>query len=246
MCARPWTVGAAAQQREHRPHVDHGRREQRLADARAAERRRALVEVPVGDPPRERVAVRVKAARGQADQHVAGRAALAGRRSRRARRCRSRCPRARSRRARGGRGSARGARRARRRGSRRPASSAPRARPTRDLLERRRVGALDGDVVEHRDRLGADADDVVDVHRDAVDADACRAARSARRGSASSRRRRSRARARARARPRARSRSGRRAAASATGARVSIARSTSTIARDAAVGLARCRRRRAA
>ena len=29
----------------------------------------------------------------------------------------------------------------------------------------------DGDVVEHRDRLGADADQVVDVHRDAVDPD---------------------------------------------------------------------------
>ena len=33
------------------------------------------------------------------------------------------------------------------------------------------VGALDGQVVEHGDRLGADADDVVDVHRDAVDPD---------------------------------------------------------------------------
>ena len=41
----------------------------------------------------------------------------------------------------------------------------------RDLRERGRVGLLDGEVVEHRDRLGADADEVVDVHRDAVDAD---------------------------------------------------------------------------
>ena len=40
-----------------------------------------------------------------------------------------------------------------------------------DLRERGRVGLLDGEVVEHRDRLGADADEVVDVHRDAVDAD---------------------------------------------------------------------------
>ena len=52
-----------------------------------------------------------------------------------------------------------------------PASSAPRAEADRDLLEHGGVGALDGDVVEHRDRLRADADDVVDVHRDAVDAD---------------------------------------------------------------------------
>ena len=40
-----------------------------------------------------------------------------------------------------------------------------------DLRERGGVGLLDGEVVEHRDRLGADADEVVDVHRDAVDAD---------------------------------------------------------------------------
>ena len=39
-----------------------------------------------------------------------------------------------------------------------------------------RVGLLDGDVVDERDRLGADADDVVDVHRHAVDADGVDAA----------------------------------------------------------------------
>ena len=44
-----------------------------------------------------------------------------------------------------------------------------------DLRERGRVGLLDGEVVEHRDRLGADADEVVDVHRDAVDADRAQA-----------------------------------------------------------------------
>ena len=43
--------------------------------------------------------------------------------------------------------------------------------PLGDPRERVRVGLLDGEVVEHRDRLGADADDVVDVHRDAVDPD---------------------------------------------------------------------------
>jgi hypothetical protein len=45
-----------------------------------------------------------------------------------------------------------------------------------DLLADLRVGALDRDVVEHRQRLGADADHVVDVHRDAVDADRVEAA----------------------------------------------------------------------
>ena len=74
----PVDRGAAAQQREHRRDVDRGRREQRLADARAAERGRALVETTVGEAPGERVAVRVQAARRQADQHVPGRAALAG------------------------------------------------------------------------------------------------------------------------------------------------------------------------
>ena len=52
-----------------------------------------------------------------------------------------------------------------------PASSAPRARPTPIFVADRRVGALDRDVVEHRQRLGADADHVVDVHRHAVDPD---------------------------------------------------------------------------
>ena len=42
------------------------------------------------------------------------------------------------------------------------------ARP--DLPADLRVGALDGEVVEHRKRLGADADHVVYVHRHAVDA----------------------------------------------------------------------------
>ena len=40
-----------------------------------------------------------------------------------------------------------------------------------DLAQRRGVDLLDGDVVEQRDGLGAHADEVVDVHRDAVDAD---------------------------------------------------------------------------
>ena len=43
--------------------------------------------------------------------------------------------------------------------------------PARSRASALGVGLLDGEVVEQRDRLGADADDVVDVHRDAVDAD---------------------------------------------------------------------------
>ncbi len=45
------------------------------------------------------------------------------------------------------------------------------SKPARDLLEHGGIRALDRDVVEQRDRLGADAHDVVDVHRDAVDPD---------------------------------------------------------------------------
>ena len=52
-----------------------------------------------------------------------------------------------------------------------PAASRADLQALRDPRERVRVGLLDGEVVEQRDRLGADADDVVDVHRDAVDAD---------------------------------------------------------------------------
>ncbi len=43
--------------------------------------------------------------------------------------------------------------------------------PDPDFGADRRVGAVDRDVVEHRQRLGADADHVVDVHRHAVDPD---------------------------------------------------------------------------
>ena len=48
--------------------------------------------------------------------------------------------------------------------------------PDPDLLEHLGVGLLDGDVVEQRDRVGADADDVVGVHPDQVDADRVEAA----------------------------------------------------------------------
>ena len=45
-----------------------------------------------------------------------------------------------------------------------------------DLPQHVGVGLLDRDVVEHRDRLRADADHVVHVHRDAIDADRVEAA----------------------------------------------------------------------
>ena len=40
-----------------------------------------------------------------------------------------------------------------------------------DRAQHGRVGLLDRDVVDEGDRIGADADQVVDVHRDAVDPD---------------------------------------------------------------------------
>ena len=52
-----------------------------------------------------------------------------------------------------------------------PASSAPRARPTPISSQTAGSALVDRDVVEHRQRLGADADHVVDVHRHAVDPD---------------------------------------------------------------------------
>jgi hypothetical protein len=52
-----------------------------------------------------------------------------------------------------------------------PGQLGPARQPDSDLLADLRVGALDRDVVEHRQRLGADADHVVDVHRHAVDPD---------------------------------------------------------------------------
>ena len=64
MCARPCTGDVAAQQLEHRAHVDHGRLEQRVGDARAAQLGRASRRAPSGSSTRarERVAVGVQAA----------------------------------------------------------------------------------------------------------------------------------------------------------------------------------------
>ena len=52
-----------------------------------------------------------------------------------------------------------------------PACSAPVLEADADLLHHLGVGLLDREVVQQRDRLGADADHVIDVHGDAVDAD---------------------------------------------------------------------------
>ena len=57
-----------------------------------------------------------------------------------------------------------------------PGQLRPAGQPDADSLADLRVGAVDRDVVEHRQRLGADADHVVDVHRHAVDPDRVEAA----------------------------------------------------------------------
>ena len=58
-----------------------------------------------------------------------------------------------------------------------PAASAPTLQPEGDLAQQLGIGGLDGEVVEQRQRLGADADQVVDVHRHAVDPDRVEAPR---------------------------------------------------------------------
>ena len=150
-----------AQQLEHRAHVDHGRLEQRVGDARAAELGRAVVERQAAlveqRAARERVAVGVQAARREADERVAGRDGVAGH---------DRVERD---------GADRGA--AEVEAVRRRVAAdelgqhgelaagdldARRLRADPQALgdprQRVRVGLLDGEVVEHRDRLGADAD----------------------------------------------------------------------------------------
>ena len=56
-------------------------------------------------------------------------------------------------------------------GNRNPRHLGAGAQARADRVEHGGVGALDRDVVDQRDRLRADADHVVDVHRDAIDAD---------------------------------------------------------------------------
>ena len=171
MCASPCTGQARAQQVEHRANVDHRRLEQRVRDRRAAQ-----VIGPVVEPQRlqhaarQRVAVGVQAARRQADQRVARRAVRARHDA-----IQRDGPEA-------GGGEVEAARRrmaADQLGQHGDLAArdldagllGAGLQPAPDRLEDVRVGLLDGEVVEHRDRLGADADHVVHVHGDAVDPD---------------------------------------------------------------------------
>ena len=120
---------------------------------------------PSSDFARQGVAVRVQAGGGEADDRVARAPRGGRRRSRRAPPSRSR------RRRRRRRGPCRRAGRAPRRGSRSRPGSRRAARPTPIASQTSGFGPVDRDVVEHRQRLGADADHVVDVHRHAVDPD---------------------------------------------------------------------------
>ena len=52
-----------------------------------------------------------------------------------------------------------------------PGCRAPSASPTAIRIQHRRVRLFDRDVIDHRHRPRADAQHVVDVHRDAIDAD---------------------------------------------------------------------------
>ena len=148
-------VDRGLEQLAHRAHVDHRGLEQRLADACAPPSSGgALVEVRQ----RRRASVqpvRVDAARGQARHGVAGLDALRRSRSRRGPRGRRRSRPGRSRRGEGWPRISSGSTASSPPGISTPACSAPRRRPIADLPQRLRVGLLDRDVVEQRDRLGA-------------------------------------------------------------------------------------------
>jgi len=161
----------AAQQVERRADVDDGRREQRIGDGGTLELGRAVVVAQLGQrAPRQRVAVGVQAAGRQADQRVAGRDGRAGddrveghdAEARRAEveAVRRRVP-----------ADELGQDRQLAAGDLHAGGLRSGLQPARDRRRRLGVGLLDGEVVEHGERLGADAHDVVDVHRDAVDAD---------------------------------------------------------------------------
>ena len=246
MWARPWTGDAGAQQVERRAHVDHGRLEQRVGDGRAAELRRAWRRGPA----RRR---RARGARA-CSRWSAGRST--GRRSARRRaRCRApvtiassaTVPIAVPQRSKPcGDGWPRissGSTASSPPGISMPASAAPTARPRAIAAVAVGVGLLDGEVVDHRDRLGADADEVVDVHRDAVDPDGVEPAGLLGERRASSRRRRWRSRSRGPASRAGRSRSGRagRRRATARRSRSCAARRRSRRRRGRT---GRCRRRR--
>ncbi len=159
-----------AQQLEHRLDVDLGRLQQDVAERAAEPAVGVLVErQPVERRAGQRVAVGVDAGGGQADHRVAGphRGAVDDRVERDG--------------AEAGAGDVEAAHhvaelRQLAAGDLDPGQLGAAGQADADLLADLRVGALDRDVVEHRQRLGADADHVVDVHRHAVDPDRVEAA----------------------------------------------------------------------
>ena len=165
MWARPRTSTSGAQQLEDRLDVDLGRLEQGLAERPAEPALGVLVEGEALERRAgERVAVGVQAGGGQADDRVAG-------------------PHRRSvddlvegDGAEAGAGDVDAADHLAELGQLAAGDLDPgQLRAARqadaDFGADRRVGPVDRDVVEHRQRLGADADHVVDVHRHAVDPD---------------------------------------------------------------------------
>jgi hypothetical protein len=163
-----------SQQLEHRADVDHRGLEQDVGDAGSAQLVGPVVEgqaaVLEQGAARQRQPVRVHARRGQADHGVAGRAGRTGddgverdgpeRRRTEVESTRAGVP----------------AYQLRELGELSPRDLhagllGAGAQAARDRLAHLRVGALDGQVVEQGERLGADAHKVVDVHGHAVDPD---------------------------------------------------------------------------
>ena len=181
MCASPWTSESRAEEVQDRAHVDLRRLEQLVGDAcgrarpgessserppRSSSARRASVK-PLECSPLD----------GQPDEHVARRTMRSPVTTRSSATTPTAAP---TRSSPWGEGWPRiisGSCASSPPGISMPACSAPAFRPAPDRREHLRVGLLDREVVDHRARLGADADQVVHVHRDAVDPDRVEAAR---------------------------------------------------------------------
>ena len=168
-CANACTVHLAGEL-EHRGRVDHARAEQLVGERVVRARPRRAVEVASA---RGRAARRARAS-SRCSAGPGSRCRRCGRR--RARRAGARAT-ARRRRPRTRRGrtrpapSRRGAPTSRRRAARSRAWRQPSATPRDDLVDLVGHELADRDVVEEEQRLGALRGDVVDRHRDAVDAD---------------------------------------------------------------------------
>ena len=170
MWARPRTsIDGLGEQRQDSAHVDRGGDEQLLADAAAPELGRGLGKVGQGAAS-QRQPVRVDAARGDADDRVAGLDRGTGddpveRDDPGARADEVEAPR------RGVAAHELGELRELAAGNLDAGRLGAGAQPLGDRGEHLGLGCLDGDVVEQGDRLGPDADQVVRVHGDAVDPD---------------------------------------------------------------------------